>query len=197
MNIELTVGATTPQVRRRLVRWFRRRRLIDAETAADMLAWQNSGFSVDSSVRIALADRDVPDYFKSLEHLLRYCARPAFALERLFLLPGRDGRPERIRYALSRHKRGTWIGPARSRKSSAPDAQGIIHLSPHELLDRLADLVPPPRKHRHPTAGGWRGGRAKPRLWLRPPQAAGAMDGPATLKQATACLRRITRCAEP
>jgi hypothetical protein len=58
-------------------------------------------------------------------------------------------------------------------------------------------LVPPPRKHRHPTAGGWRGGRAKPRLWLRPPQAAGAMDGPATLKQATACLRRITRCAEP
>ena len=34
-------------------------------------------------------------------------------------------------------------------KSSAPDAQGFIHLSPHELLDRLADLVPPPRKHRH------------------------------------------------
>ena len=111
MNIELTVGATTPQVRRRLVRWFRRRRLIDAETAADMLAWQNSWFSIDSSVRIALADRDVPDYFKSLEHLLRYCARPAFALERLFLLEARDGRPERIRYALSRHKRGTWIGP--------------------------------------------------------------------------------------
>jgi hypothetical protein len=68
-------------------------------------------FSIDSSVRVALADRDVPDYFKSLEHLLRYCARPAFALERLFLLEARDGRPERIRYALSRHKRGTWIGP--------------------------------------------------------------------------------------
>jgi hypothetical protein len=28
-------------------------------------------FSIDSSVRVALADRDVPDYFKSLEHLLR------------------------------------------------------------------------------------------------------------------------------
>jgi hypothetical protein len=33
--------------------------------------------------------------------------------------------------------------------SITPDAQGVIHLSPHELLDRLADLVPPPRKHRH------------------------------------------------
>ena len=91
----------------------------------------------------------MPGYFRSLEHLLRYCARPAFALERLTLLPGRDGRPDRIRYALPRHKRGTWIGPARSRKSSAPHAQGVIHLSPHELLDRLTDLVPPPRKHRH------------------------------------------------
>ena len=31
-------------------------------------------FSIDSSVRIALTDRDVPGYFKSLEHLVRYCA---------------------------------------------------------------------------------------------------------------------------
>ena len=139
----------TERVRRRLVGWFRRRRLIDAETAADMLAWENSGFSIDSSVRISLVDRDVPGYFKSLEHLVRYCARPAFALERLFLIESRDGRPDRIRYTLPRHKRGTWIGPGRSRKSSAPDAQGFIHLSPHELLDRLADVVPPPRKHRH------------------------------------------------
>jgi hypothetical protein len=60
------------------VRWFLRHGLLDAEAAADMLAWQNSGFSVDASVRIALVDRDVPSYFKSLEHLLRYCARPAF-----------------------------------------------------------------------------------------------------------------------
>ena len=91
----------------------------------------------------------MPGYFKGLEHLVRSCARPAFALERLFLVEARDGRPERIRYAIPRHKRGTWIGPARSRKSSAPDAQGGVHLSPHELLDRLADLVPPPRRHRH------------------------------------------------
>jgi len=48
---------------------------------ADMLAGENSGFSVDASVRITLIDRDVPSYFQSLEHLLRYCARPPFALE--------------------------------------------------------------------------------------------------------------------
>ena len=68
--------ALTDRVRTRLVRWFFRHGLLDAEAAADMLAWQNSGFSVDASVRIALVDRDVPSYLRSLEHLLRYCARP-------------------------------------------------------------------------------------------------------------------------
>ena len=47
-------------------------RLLDADAAANMLRWENSGFSVDASVRITLIDRDVPSYFKSLEHLLRY-----------------------------------------------------------------------------------------------------------------------------
>jgi hypothetical protein len=114
-----------------------------------MLAWENSGFSIDASVRVGLLDRDVPSYFKSLEHLLRYCARPAFALERLAVLPGRDGRPERIRYSLPRHKRGTWVGPGRKRKATAPGERGVVDLPPGEFLDRLADLVPPPRRHRH------------------------------------------------
>ena len=65
------LSAVTEQVRRRLIRWFRRTRLLDAEAAADMLGWENSGFSIDASVRIALIDRDVPSYFRSLEHLLR------------------------------------------------------------------------------------------------------------------------------
>jgi hypothetical protein len=30
-----------------------------------------------------------------------------------------------------------------------PGANGLVELSPFEFLDRLADLVPPPRKHRH------------------------------------------------
>ena len=57
--------ALTERVRTRLVRWFLRHGLLDAEAAADMRAWQNSGFSIDASVRVALVDRDVPSYFKS------------------------------------------------------------------------------------------------------------------------------------
>jgi hypothetical protein len=124
-------------------------RFLDADVAADMLARENSGFSVDASVRITLIDRDVPSYFQSLEHLLRYCARPPFALERLSIRRGADGRIAKVRYVLPRHKAANWVGPGRGRKSTRPGAGGVIELSPFEFLDRLADLVPPPRKHRH------------------------------------------------
>ena len=143
------LAALTERVRRRVIRWFRLTRLLDTAAAADMLTWENSGFSVDASVRITLVDRDVPSYFQSLEHLLRYCARPPFALERLFVSRGADGQIARIRYVLPRHKAANWVGPSRSRKSTRPGANGVVDLSPFEFLDRLADLVPPPRKHRH------------------------------------------------
>jgi hypothetical protein len=99
------LAALTERVRHRVIRWFRLARLLDAAAAADMLAWENRGFSVDASVRITLLDRDVPSYFQSLEHLLRYCARPPFALERLV----RDPWPRR---------------PDHSRPLAAPPAQG-------------------------------------------------------------------------
>ena len=143
------LAALTERVRRRLFRWFRLARLLDAAAAADMLAWVNSGFSVDASVQITLIDRDVPSYFQSLEHLLRYCARPPFALDRLSVIRGPNGRITRIRYVLPRHKAANWVGPGRGRKSTRPGGNGVIELSPFEFLDRLADLVPPPRKHRH------------------------------------------------
>jgi hypothetical protein len=143
------LAAVTEKVRRRLIRWLKRTRLLDAEAAADMLAWEHSGFSVDASVRITLLDRDVPSYFQSLEHLLRYCARPPFALERLSVSRGADGQIARIRYVLPRHKVANWVGPSRSHKSTRPGANGVVELSPFEFLNRLADLVPPPRKHRH------------------------------------------------
>jgi hypothetical protein len=100
-------------------------------------------------VRIALIDRDVPSYFQSLEHLLRYCARPPFALERLSVRRGEDGRIDRVRSMLPRHKAANWVGPGRGRKSTRPGANGVVELSPFEFLDRLADLLPPRRKHRH------------------------------------------------
>ena len=40
-----------------------------------MLASDNSGFSIDATVRITLIDRNVPSYFQNLEHHLRSCGR--------------------------------------------------------------------------------------------------------------------------
>ena len=136
-------------MRRRVVRWFHIQRLLDADTAVDMIVRENSGFSVDASVRITLFRLQLRVYCQPLEHLLRYCARPPFALERLSVMRGEDGRIACVRYVLPRHKAANWVGPGRGRKSTRPGANGVVELSPFDFLDRLADLVPPPRKHRH------------------------------------------------
>lgn len=89
-----------------------------------MAAWGHSGgFSLDASVRIEAEDRS------DLERLLRYCARPVFALERL-----RRVDPEHLLY-----------------ESIKPGPGGSVSLllTPLELLERLAALIPPPRRHRH------------------------------------------------
>ena len=79
--------------------------------------------------------------------------RPPFALERLSVIRGEDGRIACIRYVLPRRWvtiwAANWVGPGRGRKSTRPGASGVVELSPFEFLDRLADLVPRPRKHRH------------------------------------------------
>jgi hypothetical protein len=62
---------------------------------------------------------------------------------------GAAGRATKVRYVLPRHKAANWVGRGRGRKSTRPGANGVVELSPFEFLDRLADLVPPPRKHRH------------------------------------------------
>ncbi len=54
------LAALTERVRSHVIRWFRRQGLLDATAAANMLAWENSGFSIDASVRTTLLDRDVP-----------------------------------------------------------------------------------------------------------------------------------------
>jgi len=75
-------------VRQRLLRVLERRGLLEPEDAQAMAAWEHGGgFSVDASVRIEADDR------AGLERLLRYCARPAFALERL-----REIDPEHLVY---------------------------------------------------------------------------------------------------
>jgi hypothetical protein len=65
------------------------------------------------------------------------------------VIRGEDGRISRVRCSLPRHKAASWFGSGRGRKSTRPGANGVVELTPFEFLDRLADLVPPPRKHRH------------------------------------------------
>jgi hypothetical protein len=111
------------QVRRRVLRWFARSGLLDGDDARDMLGWNNGGFSLDASVRIAGHDR------AGLERLLRYCARPPFALERLEQVNGHQ-----VIYRLPKPQR---------------DGRTALSLTPLQLIDHLAALIPPPRLHRH------------------------------------------------
>jgi hypothetical protein len=89
------------------------------------------GFSVDASVRIESEDR------AGIERLVRYCARPPFALERLHATQGSASLASPDSRLLYRFPK--------------PDAHGRteILLTPLELLQRIARFIPPPRVHRH------------------------------------------------
>jgi hypothetical protein len=103
-----------------------------------MLTWQASGgFSLDASVRIHGSDSG------GRERLLRYCARPPFALERMRL--------ERHVYARDTTSPGqtgihqVFYHPARPTR----DGRTVLALSPLKFLAALSRLIPPPRVHRH------------------------------------------------
>ena len=107
------------KVRRRLLRALARRGVLEPEDAETMASWEHGGgFSLDAGVRIEAADR------QGLERLLRYCARSAFALERL-----REIDAEHLVY-----------------ESVKPDPGGSVSLmlTPLERFERLAALIPPP-----------------------------------------------------
>ncbi|MGF1548785.1 MAG: transposase [Thiotrichales bacterium] len=111
-------------IRLRVLRLFQRRGLFDAQVIDNLRAWSHGGgFSVHAEVRVPAWDK------AGRERLLRDCARPIFASERLTWI--REG--ERLRYRLAR-----------------PDLKGRTELilTPDELIDRIAALIPPPRKHR-------------------------------------------------
>ena len=74
---EPAVAQVQATLRRRILRAFVGRGLLESFEAKDMLAYQHSGFSVDAGVCIEAHDR------AALGWLLRYCARPPFAMERL------------------------------------------------------------------------------------------------------------------
>lgn len=82
--------------------------------------WEHGGgFSIDAAVVITAADG------AGRERLLRYCARPPFALQLL-----RELDAEHLLYERAR---------------SGPDGSGPLRLTPLPLLDRFAVLVLPLR----------------------------------------------------
>lgn len=88
------------------------------------------GFSLHAAVAVPARRRD------QLEKLCRYLVRPPLALDRLTESSGGQ--------LLYRFRRA-WS-----------DGSTALLLEPLELLERLAALVPPPRRHCWPTMGSWR-----------------------------------------
>ncbi len=118
--------------------------LLQSFEVKDMLSYKHSGFSVDTSVRIEAHDR------AGLERLLRYCARPPFAMERL----RKAGNALVYRCAQQRSESGgdRRTGPRGVNNrggNQRRDGQDEITLTPLELIDRIAALIPPPRTHRY------------------------------------------------
>ena len=126
---DTAVDAVQRRIRSRVLRIAVRYGALTPEVANDLARWSHGGgFSLHAAVRIEAQDR------AGLERLLRYCARPAFASERLSW----DGSEQPVRYTLPK---------------PLPTGQTELTLEPLELLDRLATLIPPPRRHRHHYAG--------------------------------------------
>ena len=107
-----------------------------------MLTWQASGgFSLDASVRIPGSDA------AGRERLLRYCARPPFALERVRIERHAATREERSATGSPGEAaiRQVFYHPARPTR----DDRTVLALSPLEFLAALSRLISPPRVHRH------------------------------------------------
>jgi hypothetical protein len=125
-----TVAPVQTTLQKRILRAFVARGLLENCDAKDMLGYKHSGFSVDAGVCIEAHDR------AALERLLRYCARPPFSMERL----RKEGSKLVYRCAKQRSE------PTSDKRGAEADE---LHLTPLELIDRIAALVPPPRTHRH------------------------------------------------
>jgi len=120
---EADAAAVQARVRACVLKWMVRHGLLESHEARAI-----GVASVDAAVRIEAWARVGP------ELLVRYCARPPFALERL----SRINDSEAVVYRLP---------------EPLPDGCTELVLTPLELLERLAALIPPPRVHRHRYKG--------------------------------------------
>jgi Putative transposase len=127
---DTAVAQAQATLRRRILRAFVGRGLLESFDAQEMLGYQHSGFSLDAGVCIQAHD------CAALERLLRYCARPPFAMDRL----RKEGSALVYRCAKQHSE------PSSDKRGAKADE---LTLTPLELIERIAALVPPPRTHRH------------------------------------------------
>jgi hypothetical protein len=126
---EEDIQAVQERVRLRVLNSFKRNGLLEDHDVENMKTWNGGGGiflykeHVNGTARIHENDRE------GLERLLRYCARPPFALERI--KQQHDGT---LIYQLNK---------------PLTNGQTQLKLTSLELIDKLAALVPPPRIHRH------------------------------------------------
>ena len=118
---EEDVRTTQERIRIQVLKFFEKRGLFNSGELETMLAYENSGFSLDASVKIYSWDRN------GLERLIRYCARPCFASENLRM-------------------NGAWIIYRLSKPTHK--GQKFVQLDPLEFLDRIAAFIPLPHRHR-------------------------------------------------
>lgn len=115
------IADTQELICKRVLKLFKKRNLLEHDIIESMLAAENKGFSLDAKVRIEEWDRD------GLERLIRYCARPSFTSENV-----------------------RWNGLLVMYRLPKPGRNGetTMNLCPLDFIGKLADLIPPPRRHR-------------------------------------------------
>jgi hypothetical protein len=121
-------AAVQAKMRHRGLRWLLRHGHLDDDAIHVLDSMEHAGgWSVDAAVAIPGWDRH------GLEQLARYCARPPLSQERLGRLNDTT-----LAYNLRR---------------PTVDGRTELLLTPTELLDNLAQLVTPPRLHKHRFCG--------------------------------------------
>ena len=103
------------------MKYFYRRGWFTKEEVEKILAYDNSGFSLNAAVRIQAWDRE------GLEQLIRYCSRPPFVSENL-------------------RWNGRWLIYRFSKQTHT--GKTFIQCEPLEFLDKIAAFIPSPRAHR-------------------------------------------------
>jgi hypothetical protein len=122
------VEDTQEHIQRRVLRYFYKRGFFDKDEVEKMLAYENSGFSLNANVKIESFDKT------GLERLIRYCARPPFASENL-----------------------RWSGKLLIYRFPKPSHTGktYVQLDPLDFIDRISKFIPYPRRHRHHFHGAF------------------------------------------